>query len=368
MLYPNKNLALKSRVGILGGGQLGRMLIMAGAGLGAHFTTWDADGSAPAMQLSSKKIIAPFDDDAALQEFLSSVDTVMIEWENIPTPLVDEIAKSKPIITSARVLQIAQSRLQEKNFFTNHAIPPAPFLSISSRDDATHLEKKILAAGITLPAILKTDRMGYDGKGQFAINSIEDILAVIKNPTVNPKDEFILEQKIHFVAEGSVLVARDFYGNMAAYPMVENQHRNGILDSTIFPAKKIPAALQTTAVDATKKMAESLNLQGLLCVEYFVTADNKLLANEMAPRPHNSFHWTIEGAAPSQFLQMARIALGLTVMPPRLVVNNITMRNILGEDINMVDNIANQENCFLHLYGKDAAKPGRKMGHYTIFS
>ncbi|MGI9461706.1 MAG: 5-(carboxyamino)imidazole ribonucleotide synthase [Alphaproteobacteria bacterium] len=358
------SLITKNRLGILGGGQLGRMMIENGAGLAKKFIVWDKNKDSPAMALSSHNIIAAFDDKMALQEFLSAIDSVVIEWENIPTQLVEKIAKHKPIIAPASILGIAQSRQAEKKFFLTSPIHPAPFAILSASDDRAMMIKKITTANLTLPAILKTDRLGYDGKGQYIIKTIDDILAAIENQT----GDFVLEQKINFISEGSVLVARDRYGKVISYPMVENIHKNGILHSTSYPAKKISPALQKTAIHATKQMANKLNLIGLLCVEYFISHDEKLIANEMAPRPHNSFHWTIEAVTISQFLQITRIALGLSAIEPEVKANGATMYNILGDDINHHKKWHNKKNYFLHLYGKTIATPNRKMGHYTILS
>ncbi|MDI9313882.1 MAG: ATP-grasp domain-containing protein [Hydrotalea sp.] len=349
-------------IGILGGGQLGRMLIMAGAAFGARFVVWDAADDAPAMQLAAKKILGGFDDENLLQEFLSSVDSVMIEWENIPVALVKKIAAQKPIIAPDNLLEIAQSRLAEKNFFLKTPTQPVPFAAIMAGDDQATIEKKIAQANINFPAILKTDRMGYDGKGQYPVASVADILIITQQQPTN----FVLEQKINFVAEGSVLVARDFAGGVVAYPMVQNEHRHGILHRTSYPAESISMEIQEKAIAATKQMAIDINCYGLLCVEYFITGGGDIIANEMAPRPHNSFHWTIEGASVSQFLQMVRIAMGLPVVLPLVGAQKIEMYNILGDDIKNAEAVAKKPNYFLHLYGKAVAKPDRKMGHYTI--
>lgn len=369
-------------LGILGGGQLGRMIISNGAGLGFRPLVWDEKPNTPAMQLSQQNLVAPFADPSALKNFLQQVDSVAIEWENIPVALVKEIAAQKPVVVPPHLLATAQARHLEKQFFAQGPVPPVPYVflpadgrttkTISDAIDNIPSEAKghiPTVANITFPAILKTDRLGYDGIGQWAVDNKEQVGAIVLSPQ-HQQTDFVLEQKIKLMAEGSVLVARDFDGHTVCYPMVENKHEGGILRHTSLPARNIPEHLQAQAIAASRTMADQLSLQGVLCIEFFIAKDAtgaiKLLANEMAPRPHNSYHWTIEGTTTSQFAQLARIALGFKVAPPLLTATELTMNNILGNDIEQYRQLGNEDDSFLHLYGKAESRPGRKMGHYTV--
>jgi len=342
-------------IGILGGGQLGRMMAIAAAQMGYRTHIFCPESDSPAAEIATKSTTADYTDKKAIDEFAKSVDVVTLEFENVPVDTVEYLAKKVPTRPGAHVLKIAQDRLLEKDFARKLKIPTADYLAVDSIHD---LQSAVEKLGV--PSILKTRRMGYDGKGQFKIRKKSDINAAWDAIGRVPA---ILESMVDFRMEISVVVARSPSGEVAVYPAVENRHKNHILDETIAPAPIYPAAAKKAGLIA-RKMAQQIKLQGLMAVEMFLLKGDKIAMNEIAPRPHNSGHWTIDACATSQFEQSIRAVCDLplgavTVLAPA------RMKNLLGDDIDNYLDILSDPSAKLHLYGKTEAKVGRKMGHVT---
>lgn len=341
-------------IGILGGGQLGRMTAMAAARLGyrVHVFTPEADG--PCAQVSTAETVAAYDDLTALERFAASVDVVTLEFENVPLATADFLAARRPFHPAPACLAVTQVRTAEKSEVNKLGFATAPWAAVTS------LEELDAALGkIGRPAVLKTNRFGYDGKGQAKIGVADDSKAAWESLKT---DDAILEGYVDFVRELSVVLARGRDGSIAAYPAVENRHRDHILSETIAPAS-IPSALAAEAGRMAAAIASDLGYVGVLAVEMFETRDGKLLVNELAPRPHNSGHWTIEGAATSQFEQLVRAVCGLPLgaadfHPSRMI-------NLIGDDARDWQKYVADPKAHLHLYGKPDIRLGRKMGHVT---
>lgn len=353
-----KSLAPLSTIGILGGGQLGRMMAMAAAKMGYHVHIYCPEENSPASEVARFNTVGAYDDVEALLAFAKKVDVVTYEFENIPAEPVEKIVKHVNVFPAPQILLTSQNRIFEKQAVNAIGIETAPFAPVSSLD-GLHAATK----AIGLPAILKTSRMGYDGKGQFILRSEEDINKFC-NAEMFSRDSHILEGFVDFVMEISVIVARDTDGNTHCYCPVENKHKNHILAETIAPApisEKLAAQAESIAI----KIAEKFDLVGLLAIEMFVTIDNKIMVNEIAPRPHNSGHWTIEAAVTSQFEQVIRAVCGLPLGNTSRLCD-ARMINLIGDDINEWQKYMAQPNAKLHLYGKKEVKAGRKMGHVTF--
>ncbi|KZD06002.1 5-(carboxyamino)imidazole ribonucleotide synthase [Oceanibaculum pacificum] len=340
-------------IGMLGGGQLGRMAALAAANLGykVHVLTPEIDS--PAGQVCAVTTIADYTDPAALDAFAAAVDVVTYEFENVPVEAAERLAETVPVRPGAEALRVAQDRLREKEFAANLGIGTAPFRAVGAAD-----ELAAAIAAIGAPAVLKTRRMGYDGKGQVKIAADTDPAQAWAAIGGKPA---ILEGFVTFDMEVSVIVARGTDGKSLCYPPVENRHVNHILDTTIAPAAISPA-LAAEAEEIARKMAEALDLVGLLAVELFVTRDGRVLMNEIAPRPHNSGHWTMDACVTSQFEQMIRAVCGL---PLGSVARHgdAEMKNLIGDQAHDWAAILADPAAKLHLYGKAEARPGRKMGH-----
>jgi 5-(carboxyamino)imidazole ribonucleotide synthase len=349
-----------STIGILGGGQLARMTAMAAARLGYKCHVFCPGKDEPALQVSAAHTIADFTDKTALEKFASFVNVVTLEWENVPLDALDIVAKKTALHPSREVLRIAQDRGEEKNFAREIGLGTADFVLVNS---AGELEK---ALGIVKPpAILKSTRMGYDGKGQVKIESLADAAKVWKEMGGAAG---ILESFVDFACEISVIIARRADGATAAYPAVENIHRNHILAETHAPAN-IDRAIADEAEHLARTLAEKLNVVGLLAVEMFVlhqpnAKGQRVLMNEIAPRPHNSGHWTIDACAVSQFEQLVRAICGLPLGAPA-AHSRAVMHNLLGEEVNRWPELLKEPNACLHIYGKKDARADRKMGHVT---
>ncbi len=345
-----------STIGILGNGQLGRMTALAAARLGFRTHCFGPEKDSPAGQVCTQATVADYRDVRALTRFFKACDVVTYEFENIPVEGVAAVAKAKhaPLYPSAKVLAICQDRLLEKAFLNRIGIATAPWMKVAKpRDLVRALE--ILGR----PSVLKTARMGYDGKGQVKIGprtSPDAAFAVLKGI------DGILEGFVDFRCEISVVVARGVSG-AACYVPVENRHKHHILDVTLAPAG-ISAALKREAEAMALHIAGKLDLIGVLAVEMFVARDGRLLVNELAPRPHNSGHWTIDACPASQFDQLARAVAGLPLGDPSRH-SDATMKNLIGDDVDAVPEILADRRAILHLYGKAQARPGRKMGHVT---
>jgi 5-(carboxyamino)imidazole ribonucleotide synthase len=301
--------------------------------------------------------LADYEDRAALRDFASKVDVITFEFENVSAEGLDLLASLKPVRPSPTVLRLSQDRVAEKSFLNNAGIPTAPWREVSSLAD---LEKAVAELG--LPAVLKTTRLGYDGKGQAMLRAAGDLPHAHKRLAPKP---LILEGFVDFGCEISVIVARGVDGDISAFDVVENRHRNHILDITLAPAR-INEQLAATARDVAMQVAEAMELVGLLAVEMFVTADGRVLVNEVAPRPHNSGHWTIDACPVSQFEMHIRAVAGLP-LPPASRHSDAVMKNLVGiEETALWPRIVAQPGFIPHLYGKAEARNGRKMGHVNV--
>jgi 5-(carboxyamino)imidazole ribonucleotide synthase len=342
-------------IGVLGGGQLGRMLALAAARLGYRCHIYCPEPDGPAAQVSAANTVAAYDDADALDRFAAAIDVVTVEFENIPVAALERIAAKVPARPSPQVLATCQDRLLEKDFVTGRGVATTPYAAIAGIDD---LRRAMAAIGPR--AVLKTARMGYDGKGQQALAADSDLDAAFAALAGAPA---ILEAWCDLALEVSVIVARGTDSAMVAYPAVENRHVNHILDTTIAPAP-IQAAQAAEAEAIARKLAEGLDLVGLLAVEMFVTRDGALRVNELAPRPHNSGHWTLDACLTSQFEQCARAVAGLPLGAVDRHADAV-MRNLIGDAAADWAGILTDPRAKLHLYGKAEARPGRKMGHVT---
>ncbi len=353
-------LAPNATIGIIGGGQLGRMSAMAAARLGyrAHILTPEPDS--PAAQVSAAVTCAEYEDVAALRRFAEAVDVVTFEFENVSAEGLETLASIRPVHPSPFVLRISQDRIAEKAFLRQAGVPTAPWRGV---DSPAALEAAVEALG--LPAVLKTTRGGYDGKGQAVLRdraALEPAWAALGGTAEGAP--LVLEGFIDYAMEISVIVARGQDGAGSLFDAVENRHRDGILDLTLAPARVAPA----TAAEAARvawRIAEALELVGLLAVEMFVDRTGRVLVNEIAPRPHNSGHWTIEACPASQFDLHVRAIAGLP-LPPGLRHADAAMKNLVGPDeVALWPAILATPGLIPHLYGKAEARPGRKMGHVT---
>jgi 5-(carboxyamino)imidazole ribonucleotide synthase len=347
-------LAPGATIGILGGGQLGRMTAMAAARLGYRAHIFCPEAEAPASQVSAATTRAAYEDPEAQRRFAAAVDVITYEFENIPLAPVEALARLKPVRPSPAVLAICQDRVQEKRAMAAAGIGTARFEAID--DDATLASAVMRIA----PGILKTARMGYDGKGQARIVDPAGARAAFERFGRAP---CVLEAVVDFACEISVIAARDLAGTVATYAPVENRHVHHILDETIAPARIAPAILHE-AERIAHQVATSLDVVGLIAIEMFVTRSGGLLVNELAPRPHNSGHWTIDACVTSQFEQLVRAIVGLPLGSPERH-SDAVMKNLIGDEVHAWLQLAAEPGACLHLYGKAEARPGRKMGHVT---
>lgn len=341
------------RIGILGGGQLGQMLALAGLPLGARFEFFDPNPESPAAAVGNLTV-GDYSDTAALVEFAGRVDVLTYEFENVPVEAARAVAEHKPVWPPPHVLEVAQDRLTEKQFFNSLGIRTAPFAEVDSLDDLKSAVEKLKA-----PGILKTRRLGYDGKGQFVVRSMDDVEAAWDALSGAP---LIYEGFINFDRELSVIGVRNVSGETAVYPLVENVHSEGILRLSTAPAQDVSDELQQQASSYMTDVLNRFNYVGVLAVELFDT-DEGLVANEMAPRVHNSGHWTIEGADVSQFENHIRAVLDLP-LGPTTTRGYSAMWNLIGNAPSPAA-ILELPSAHLHLYGKTDA-PRRKIGHITV--
>lgn len=349
-------------LGILGGGQLGRMTALAAARLGYRCHILTPEENSPAAAVSDVTTVAAYDDPQALAAFAAAVDVVTLEFENIPVTALKLLESKVALRPGPLALEIGQDRVNEKTFFGDFA-QTAPWRAVR---DLGSLEQALAAIGT--PAILKTARLGYDGKGQVKItdpSQAAEAWAALGAPDTaeDAPAPAILEGFVVFEREVSVIVARREDGATAVYPVVENVHKNHILDTTTAPAV-IPAEVAAEAQRIALTAVDRLDLIGLLAVEMFV-AGNQVIVNEMAPRPHNSGHWTMDGAVTDQFEQLVRAVCGLPLGSPDLRCP-VVMKNLLGSDVEEWQNFLADPSAKLHLYGKAQARAGRKMGHVNI--
>lgn len=340
-------------IGIMGGGQLGRMMAMSAAQLGYRCLGYAPEGDIVADQVSNDFIVDPWDHAVALVAFAAQCDVVTWEFENVPLSAVDAIPPER-LFPPRRALEVAQDRLNEKRFVEDLGGRAAPYLAVDSRAD---LEAAVQRLGT--PGILKTRHEGYDGKGQWRIGSERDLDAV---PAIT--QPAIYESLIRFEAEFSVILVRSREGEVRFWDSTRNEHRDGILDRSLWPAGEPIEGQVGAARELARKVADRLGYVGVLTLEFFATADGPLF-NEMAPRVHNSGHWTIEGAATSQFENHIRAVAGLPLGDTHTVTKAAEMTNLIGKDVDRAAELLREGECHLHVYGKAQARDGRKMGHVT---
>ena len=343
-----------ANIGILGGGQLGRMLAVAASRLGLKAHIFEPGANPPAGQVADQVTTASYEDEAALHRFAQSVDVITYEFENIPTSALDILEQIRPIHPGRQALAISQDRLSEKEFLTGLGLKVAPYANVTSAAEA-----EAAAQSIGTPSILKTRRMGYDGKGQVRLKNVSDMEQAWQAMQGAPS---VLEGFINFSHEVSVIAARTSDGQVACYDPGENVHREGILHSTTVPAT-LSAAQRMDAVLLAGQILNALDYVGVMGVELFVTAGG-LIVNEIAPRVHNSGHWTQNGCDICQFEQHIRAVVGWPLGDGSRH-SDIRMENLIGADMDRVPELR-KTNAALHLYGKSEVKPGRKMGHVNF--
>jgi len=364
---PDGALPPGSTIGVLGGGQLGRMIALAAARLGIRTHIYAHRADEPACQVSSAVTTGEWSDEAALARFADAVDVVTYEFENVPAATAAFLAARRPVRPGPLALEKTQDRLVEKDFLNGLGIPTAPYAAV---ENAGALARQIGRIG--RPSILKTRRLGYDGKGQFLLREGSDVGAAFRALGGTP---CILEGFVNFEREVSVVGARGLDGAFAAFDVCENEHENHILSRTRAPARMAPATA-AQAMEICHKILDALDYVGVIAVEMFLVAEvgpdgarsEKVVVNEIAPRVHNSGHWTIEGAETSQFEQHVRAICGWPLGSPK-IRGEVEMRNLIGDQADKWREIAAEPGAALHLYGKAEARPGRKMGHVTrVFS
>jgi 5-(carboxyamino)imidazole ribonucleotide synthase len=342
-----------SAIGILGGGQLGRMTALAAARLGYRSVVYAPDEHSIAGDVAAAHVSGGYDDSEALRRFARQVDVITYEFENVPEAAVAVCQQLKPVRPGTKPIHIAQHRLREKEFFRTLGIGTTDYQAIRSEAD--------IAAARSLPGILKTCAEGYDGKGQIRVANQADLAAAWQKLE---RRDCILEALVDFTCEISTIVARGLDGAMRCFPIGVNDHRDGILRTTTVPSG-LPAGILATAQQFGLELARGLELVGLVALEMFVTKDGRVLANEMAPRPHNSGHWTIDACATSQFEQLVRAICGLPLGAVDVLAPS-RMLNLIGAEANDWPRYIADPTARLHLYGKGGARPGRKMGHVTF--
>jgi len=342
-------------IGIIGGGQLGRMLTQAAHKLGYRVCILTPEENSPAGQIADETIIAAYKREDALDELAEKCGVITYEFENVPVHAARYLARDHLVRPNPEALRVSQNRLDEKSFLNRNGVPTTIFAAINQLDD---LNGQGVIMG--MPCVLKTQRGGYDGKGQVIVRDAKELIPgwveLMRQPS-------ILESFVPFTRELSIICARGLNGSMAFYPLAENDHQNHILHMSTVPAD-VNDMMTMRAQDMARKIAEGLDYVGVLAVELFETEDGSLLVNEIAPRVHNSGHWSIEASQTSQFENHIRAICGLPLGPTTLK-HKAVMTNLIGDDIHQSDDIAARDNTFVHDYGKEEARPGRKMGHFT---
>jgi 5-(carboxyamino)imidazole ribonucleotide synthase len=345
-------LKIGSVIGILGGGQLGRMLSVAASRLGYRTHVFEPGAKPPAGHVADQVTTASYEDEAALVAFAQSVDVITYEFENIPTSALDILEAHRPIRPGREALRVSQDRITEKEYLSELGLKVAPFAQVDTDEDL-----KAALADIGTPSILKTRRFGYDGKGQARMNSEADADAALSDLAGAPS---VLEGFVNFSHEVSVIAARGIDGQVACFDPGENVHVGGILRTTTVPAR-LPGSMRMDAVLIASKILNALDYVGVMGVELFVTAEG-LVVNEIAPRVHNSGHWTQNGCTVDQFEQHIRAVVGMPLGNGERH-SDVVMENLIGDDMDRVPELLNEAHVALHLYGKSDVKPGRKMGH-----
>lgn len=352
-------------LGVMGGGQLGRMFVQAAQAMGFSTAVLDPDADSPAGVIAHHHVHADYSDPAGLIRLTGLAHAITTEFENVPAAALKELAESAPVAPGAAAVSICQDRAAEKAHFTACGVPCAPYAVISSHADLDQVSASLL------PGILKTARFGYDGKGQQRVKTREELLAAFNLLGGVP---CVLEQMLPLQYEVSVIVARNAAGDLVHFPLQQNLHRDGILAITQVPAPDLTPEVQQQAIAYAETVAASMQYRGVLCVEFFILQDGRVLANEMAPRPHNSGHYTLDATDVSQFELQVRAMTGLPLVSPRLH-SPVVMINLLGdlwfrhgdEQVSPPwDRVLSLPGAHLHLYGKQEARKGRKMGHLNI--
>ncbi|MDN3921384.1 5-(carboxyamino)imidazole ribonucleotide synthase [Roseateles violae] len=355
----------QATLGVMGGGQLGRMFVHAAQSLGYRTVVLDPDPQSPAGLVAHEHIEADYLDEAALDRLAARCEAITTEFENVPAQALERLARSRPVAPAGAAVAICQDRAAEKAHFRACEVACAPYAVIASETELHAVDAALL------PGILKTARMGYDGKGQIRVKTREELAAAWAELKRVP---CVLEQLLPLQLELSVIVARNAAGEIVQFPLQQNLHRDGILAVTEVPAPGVSAALQAEASAAAARIAASIGYVGVLCVEFFLLQDGRLVVNEMAPRPHNSGHYTLDACEVSQFELQVRAMTGLPLRPPRLHSPTV-MLNLLGDlwfdaagqlRTPAWDEVLALPGTHLHLYGKASARPGRKMGHLNI--
>jgi len=349
-------------VGVLGGGQLGRMFTLQARTMGYGVVVLDPDPASPAGAVANRHIRAPYDDERALSDLSESCAAITTEFENVPAAALQTLTRSSLVRPPVEAVATSQDRIAEKSFLQSHGIPTAKFRAVR---DLRELKTAVTA--LRLPALLKTSRFGYDGKGQALVKSEEDAVRAYQRFGGVP---CVLEERLALECELSVVLARGVDGDVAAFPVAENQHRDGILETSVVPAR-VPEAMTREARELATGLAEEMEYVGVLGVELFVANGSRLLVNEMAPRPHNSGHYTLDACSTDQFEQQLRALCGLPLAQPWLL-SPVAMINLLGDlwadGEPRWEEALSRPGVRLHLYGKAEARPGRKMGHLNCLA
>ncbi len=356
MKYTYSTLPLGSIIGIIGGGQLGRMLAMSVAQYGYHAHIFTPEENSPASEVAKFTTIAAYDDEAALKSFAANIAVITNEFENIPASTAQLLAQLKPLYPSPKLFAICQHRLHEKDFINANGGKTANYMQAKSL-----AELQIAASQIGFPCLVKTATFGYDGKGQAWLHDASDCETAWNELN---HFELIIEELVPFVCEASIIIARNPQGEVTYFPIAENIHENGILRRSICPAN-ISVAVSAAMQQMAKKIAEAGELIGIMAVECFILANDEVLINELAARPHNSGHFSMNGCNISQFEMLVRICAGLPMIEPKLL-HPIVMHNLLGDEVLDLQQYFYNPNAFVHLYGKANAMQGRKMAHVNI--
>jgi 5-(carboxyamino)imidazole ribonucleotide synthase len=358
-----------SVLGVLGGGQLGAMFTMAACRLGYRVAVWDPDPEAPAHRIATHSFSVPFTDQHVLARFADLVSAVTYEWENVPAELCRVLEQRKPVRPSSAVLSVIQDRLEQKGFLTSNGFPVPSFVGLSAPDQLATLVRQV-----GYPALCKTATAGYDGKGQWRIHREADVREVEQaiSQSARPGMRWIVESVVPFERELSILVVRGLDGKSCTYPLAENEHEEGILRTTKVPAQGSSAVLERAA-SLGRQVVDRLEGVGVFCLELFQLSSGELLINEIAPRPHNSGHYTLDACSVSQFEQQVRATSGMPLGEARLL-SPAVMVNLIGDDAAIVMRgagcraLLDIPGAVLHFYGKEAIRSRRKMGHITFLA
>ena len=355
-------------LGVLGGGQLGAMFATAARRMGYVIAVWDPDPEAPAHRIADYSLVRPFTDADARAEFTQRVRAVTYEWENVPADLCEQLERDLPVRPSSRVLRVIQDRIEQKTFLRTHGLAVPTFSTLSSPDE---LGRQTMPP---YPLVCKTATAGYDGKGQWKILRAEDCPAVQQelDRSMRPGSRWILEEWLPFEREVSVLVVRGVDGASRTYPVVENVHEGGILRQTTVPAD-VTASVSVQVATMAEEAVRALDGVGVFCVELFLMSDGRVLINEVAPRPHNSGHYSLDACTVSQFEQQVRTLCGLPLGEIRLL-SPAVMLNLIGDEVRLAtaapaaQELLGEPGAVVHLYGKRVIRPKRKMGHVSFLA